>query len=528
MSLSPTRRAAMLLAGALPAPALAQARNRPLRFAPFADLSVLDPITTTTYVTRNHGFMVFDTLYGLDEEWGVQPQMAESQSVEDDGKRILIRLRDNLRFHDGEPVRAADCAASIRRWAARDPLGQTLLARAAEISARDDRTIEIRLNRPFPLLFEALAKTSPPIAFMMPERLAKTDPARAIPEVIGSGPFRFLAGERVPGARNAYARFDGYVPRPQGRPGGSAGPKVAHVERVEWITIPDASTTANALQTGEIDWWEWPSFDLLPRLRARADIRVWQPDSSGFLPFLRFNHLHPPFDNPAIRRAVLPAIMQSDFVQAIVGQDRELWSDGVGFFPPGTLMASDEGMSALTGPRDPEASRRALAAAGYRGEPVTLLGATDLLPVSALAQVAAQTLRHAGMNVELVMSDWAGVVARRANRNPPAQGGWNAMLTYFSGLDLLHPAVHLLLRANGTAAWPGWPTLPQLETMREEWMEAPELAQRQAIARRIQAQAFIDLPYVPVGKFIQPTAHRREWTGMVSGPTAFWNIRRES
>lgn len=521
-----TRRA---LAGAalLPAPALAQPSARPVRFVPFADLSILDPIVTTTYVTRHHGFLVFDTLYGLDEAWNVQPQMAEGHTVADDGKRIRIRLRDGLRFHDGEPVRAADCAASIRRWAARDPLGQTLLARIAEMSAADDRTIDIRLNRPFPLLFEALAKTSPPICFIMPERLAATDPARAVPEMIGSGPYRYLPAERIPGARNAYARFDGYVPRSEGRPGGSAGPKVAHIERVEWLTIPDASTASAALERGEVDWWEWPTFDLIPRLRSRREVKVWVSDTSGFLPFLRLNHLHPPFDNPAIRRALLPAIVQSDFTQAIVGEDEELRQDGVGFFPPGTAMASDAGMEALTGPRDPEAARRALAAAGYRGEPVTLIGATDLLPVRALTEIAADALRKAGLNVDLVMSDWATVVARRANRNPPAQGGWNALLTYFSGLDLLHPAVHLLLRANGTAAWPGWPNLPALEALRDDWMEAPDLAARQAIARRIQLQAFQDIPYVPVGKFIQPTAHRRDLVGMVSGPTAFWNLRRD-
>jgi len=516
----------LMSASALATPALAQARNRPIRFVPFADLSILDPIITTTYVTRNHGFMVFDTLYGVDDDGRVQPQMAEGHLVEDDGKRVRIQLRDGLRFHDNEPVRAADCAASIRRWAARDPLGQTLLQRAADISAFDDRTIELRLNRPFSLLFQALAKISPPICFMMPERLAATAPTTAIPEAVGSGPFRFLPSERVPGARNAYARFDGYVPRPQGTPSGSAGPKVAYVDRVEWITMPDTSTSAAALQTGEVDWWEWPAFDLLPLLKRNRDVRVWVPDTSGFLPFLRLNHLQPPFDDPAKRRALLSAIVQSDFVQAIAGDDRSLWQDGVGFFPPGTAMASDEGLSALTGPRDPDAARKALAAAGYRNEPVTLIGATDLLPVKALTEVATSALKTAGMNVDMVMSDWATVVARRTNRNPPAQGGWNALLTYFSGLDLLDPSVHLLLRANGTSAWPGWPTLPDLEALRNDWIDAPDLVSRQAIARTIQKQAFQDIPYIPVGKFIQPTAHRSDLVGMVSGPTALWNLRR--
>lgn len=241
MTLSIGRRAALSSgAAALARPALGQPGARPLRFVPFADLSILDPIVTTTYVTRNHGCMVFDTLYGLDEAWNAQPQMAEGHVVDEDGCRVLIRLREGLRFHDGEPVRAVDCAASIRRWAARDPLGQTLLARAASIGAADDRTIDIRLNRPFPLLFEALAKTSPPICFMMPERLASTDPARVVPEIVGSGPYRFLPGERVPGSRNVYTRFDGYVPRSSGQPGGSAGPKGGNGHRTDRVLEPAA------------------------------------------------------------------------------------------------------------------------------------------------------------------------------------------------------------------------------------------------------------------------------------------------
>ncbi len=515
-------------AAALAAPALAApAASRIVRFVPFADLAIVDPIVTTTYVTRNHGYMVFDTLYGWDLAMRPHPQMAEGHTVEDDGRLVRIRLRPGLRFHDGEPVRAVDCVASIRRWAPRDALGQTLMARTEELTAEDDRTVKFRLSRPFPMLFDALAKTSPPVCFMMPARLAATDSARPITEIVGSGPFRFLADERVPGSRAVYTRFEQYVPRDDGPVEGSAGPKVVHVDRVEWTTIPDPSTAAAALQNREVDWYEWPTFDLIPMLARHPDLHVWVPDTSGLLPFLRFNHLQPPFSDPAMRRALLPAIVQADYLRASIGDDTQYWRDNVGFFPPSTPMASAAGMEVLTGPRDPAATRAALQAAGYRGEPVTLLSAQDQLVGRLLADVARDMLVRVGINVDYAASDWATLVRRRANRTPPSQGGWNVFLSSFGGLDFINPAGHPALRANGGEAYPGWPNLPAIEALRSEWLDAPDVETQKAIAAKLQIQAFYDLPYIPLGIYYQPTAHRRSLTGMISGPTAFWNLRQE-
>jgi peptide/nickel transport system substrate-binding protein len=514
-------------AAALARPALAQpAGARVLRFLPIADLGVLDPIVTTTYITRNHGYLVWDTLYGLDESVRPRPQMAEGHSVEEDGRRVLIRLRPGLRFHDGEPVLARDCVASIRRWGARDSLGQTLLALTDALEAQDDRTVLFRLRRPFPLLFDALAKTSPPVCFVMPERLARTDPAQPIREAVGSGPFRFLADERVAGARVAYARFEGYAPREDGEPSGTAGPKRAHFERVEWRTVPDPATAAAALQAGEADWWEFPTPDLLPLLRRHRDLSVENPDPFGFMGALRFNHLQPPFDDPAARRALLPAVVQADYMAAVAGTDRSAWRDGVGFFPPGAPMANDAGLQALSGPRDPAAARRALSAAGHGGAKAVLIGPTDYPNVQALTEVGADMLRRAGLDLDYAPTDWATVVQRRANREPPARGGWNALFTFFSGLDFLHPGVHILLRANGPGAWPGWPASAELEGLRAAWLEAADPDAQRRLAAEAQRRAFADLPYVPLGQFFQPTAYRRSLSGMLKGATVFWNVRR--
>ena len=497
-----------------------------LRFVPQADLPSLDPIVSTATATRNHGFAVWDTLYGFNQDYAAEPQMAEGHVIEQDGRRIAIRLREGLVFHDGEPVRAADCVASIRRWAARDPFGQVLMARTEELTAVDDRTILFRLSRPFPLIFDALAKPSPPVCFIMPERIAETDPTRAITEVIGSGPFRYLADEREPGRRVAYERFARYVPRAEGMPGWTAGPKRAHLDRVEWHVMPDAASAAQALQSGEADWWENPGADLQPELRRSRAIVMEIPDPTGFVGMGRFNHLHPPFDRAPIRRALLGAVAQADFMTAVIGADRSLWRDEVGYFTPATPLASGEGMEALTAPRDLDKVKREIAEAGYGGETVVLLAASDFPTLAALAQAGAEMMRRVGMTVELVSDEWARLVQRRASRAAPTQGGWSMFFTFWSGLDMLNPGVHQALRGNAERAWFGWPTMPRLEELRTAWFDAPDLAARQRIARDIQAEAMREAPYLPLGQYFQATAYRRGISGMLKGIPVFWNIQK--
>ena len=499
---------------------------RVLKFIPQADLAVLDPIITTAYVTRHHGYMIWDTLYGFDQDYQAQPQMVEGHTVEDSGRRVTMKLRDGLKFHDGEPVRAKDCVASIRRWAARDALGQVLMTQTDEIAAPDDKTIVFRLKRAFPLLFDALGKPSTPVCFIMPERIANTDPTRAITEMIGSGPFRFKADERVPGARVVYERFADYVPRAEGVPTWTAGPKRVHFDRVEWHVTPDPTTASAALTNGEMDWWEQPTGDLQPALRRSRNIVLEIPDPTGLMAIARFNHLHPPFNNPAIRRALLGAVNQADFMTAVIGTDRSLWREHVGFFPPGTPLASDVGLEALTSPRDMDKVKRDLTAAGYNGERVVLIAASDFPSLNALAQVGHDMLTRAGMNVDLVSADWGTVVQRRASREAPERGGWSMFFTFWAGVDMFNPGVHQSLRGHGAQAWFGWPTIPRIEALRAAWFEATDLEAQQRIARDIQQVAFEEVPYLPLGQYFQATAYRRGLTGVLKGLPLFWNVQR--
>jgi peptide/nickel transport system substrate-binding protein len=520
--------AAAALAGpALAVSATAQPSNtRLLRFIPQADLTVLDPMWTTAYVTRNHGFMVFDTLFGMDSQYKPSPQMLAGFKTEEDGKLWTLGLRSGLKFHDGEPVRAQDCVASITRWSKRDAFGQALMAATDELSAKDDRTIVFRLKRPFALLPTALGKTQtyPPV--IMPERLAKTDPNTQVTEMVGSGPFRFKADERVPGARAVYEKFADYIPRENGTPDMTAGPKVVKVDRVEWTTIPDPTTAAQALINGEQDWWDYATADLIDLLQKSRGVKVVVQEPSGQMSQIRFNQLNPPFNNPAIRRALLGAISQEDTMTAVVGTDRKMWNAPVGYFTPDTPMASTEGLGVFTGPRDMDKVQRELKAAGYKGEKVVLLAATDFPVLKAMADVAADTLKRAGLNVDYVATDWGTVVTRRAKKEPVDQGGWSAFCTAWAGADQINPAGHISLRANGDKAWFGWPDDPKLEALRDQWFEAPDVAAQAAICAAMQQEALISVPYIPMGQYLQPTAYRANLDGVLSGFAIFWNVRK--
>jgi peptide/nickel transport system substrate-binding protein len=291
----------------LPAPRIGRAeKTSKLIFVPTENLGVLDPVVTGIRSTRNHGYLVFDTLYGIDTNWAAQPQMVERHQVEENGVTWTLRLRDGLRFHDKEPVLARDVVASIRRFAQRISFADALMAATEELSAPDDRTVRFRLKRAFPHLPEALAGPGGIVPAIMPERLAATSPFKPVTEIIGSGPYRFLPNEYVTGARAAYERFPGYEPRTGGPLGFTSGPKIAHFDRVEWLTLDTFSATA-ALHSGEIDWWELPPSDLVGQLARDRNLTVI-PQYATAMGVLRFNHLHPPFNNLAVRQALLGAV----------------------------------------------------------------------------------------------------------------------------------------------------------------------------------------------------------------------------
>ncbi len=501
------------------------ADGKTLRFIAQSDLRVLDPIWTTAYITRNHGYMVFDTLFAVNSKFKPHPQMVGDFNVSTDKLHYSFTLRDGLKFHDGQPVRGIDCTTSLKRWMARDALGQTLATAIDEMKGGDDKTFSIRLKEPFPLLIQAIAKVSSLAPFIMPERLAKTDPFEQVTEMVGSGPFKFVKSEFEPGNRVVYVKNTDYVPRSEPAEWASGG-KIVKIDRVEWLVVPDAMTKAAALQSGEDDWWENPPADLWPVLTGNSDVVLVPSDPLGNTGCLRFNQLYPPFNDVRMRRAVQMVASQADFMTAFVG-DKANWRECPSFFTCGTPMSTDAGSQALSGKRDFEGAKKLIAEAGYKGEKIILLDAVDQPLIHAEALVATDLLKKLGLNVEVVASDWGTVVTRRASKKPPAEGGWNMFETGWVGADTLDPSANVMLRANGEKAWFGWPTDEKLEALRVEWLKAPDPEARQEIVGKIQERAFEVVPYIPTGQYTAKTAYRKNIKGVVAAPAIFmWGVEK--
>jgi peptide/nickel transport system substrate-binding protein len=511
-------------ASALAAPAVAQpARAATLRFVPQANLTLLDPVFTTATVTSNHGYYVFDTLYSVGPDGAPHPQMAEGHTISDDKLTWTIRLREGLTFHDGTPVRAADCAASIRRWSVRDPFGQLLAAAVESYAAPDDRTLVVHLKRPFALLATALGKPDASVPFIMPERLCATDPAKPVTEMIGSGPYRFVAAEYVSGSRVVYERFDKYVSR-QEPAVWATGAKQALYPRIEWQIIPDPATASAAIQNGEVDWWEQPLADLLPQLARDRNIAIQIDQPWGRMSELIMNQLQKPFDDVRIRRAVQMAVRQEDYMRATFGDDRTLWRESKDVYPFGTPYYTGADAALMGGDR--ERAARMLKEAGYAGEKVVVINPTDFPQIHPLGLITADTLKAIGMNVDLQETDWGTVVQRRSSMEPVEKGGWSVFHTFSSAAALGTPATHPLLNGRGRQGWFGWWSNPDATRLTGEWAAAPDAASQQRAAEALAHVAMTDVGALMVGQWYGKTAFRRSITGVLQGVSPYpWNVR---
>lgn len=495
-----------------------------LRVIPHADLKNLDPIWTTAYISRNHGYMIYDTLFAMDENFVPRPQMVAEWSVSEDRLIWTFVLREGLKWHDGKPVTAEDCIASLKRWGARDGMGQLLMSVVANLEAPDDRTIVMKLSEPYGLVLESIGKISSNVPFMMPKRVAETDPFEQIQEYVGSGPFVFKEDEWVPGAKVVYEKFADYVPRDE-PPSAAAGGKVAKVDRVEWLYFPDQTTALNALLAGEVDIFEQPANDLVPILESNPEVVVDVTDPIGNIGFMRFNHLHPPFDNVEIRRAVLMSIKQEDYMTAAVG-DPKYWRTCYSVYPCGTPYENDAGSEILQ-VGDIDKAKAALQAAGYDGTPVVILHPTDIPILSAFTQVTADRLRRMGMNVDVQAMDWATLTSRRAVREPPEQGGWNMFHTGWIGADVMDPTA-IAFSGNPDKGWFGWPSDEELEKARAAFARAQTPEERKMSATKAQERLLAIAASGHLGQFFVPVAYRSNVTGLIRSPVFFlWNVDKQ-
>jgi peptide/nickel transport system substrate-binding protein len=520
------RAAALTATGGFATPVLSQrAAARTLRLVPQSDVANFDPIWNTAYVARNAGLLVWDMLYGIDSNLAVQRQMVEAEEVSSDGLSWTFRLRPGLRFHDGERVLARDAVASINRWAAREPMGQMIKAIENELAVVDDRTFRWVLKKPYPKMLLALGKMGTPCCFVMPARIAATDPFRQINEYVGSGPMRFMRNEWVPGAKAVFEKFTDYLPR-QEPASWLAGGKAIVSDRVEFVTIADPATAAAALQSGEVDWWETPLPDVVPVLEKNRNVTVAIRDPLGSVGMLFFNHLHPPFNDVRARCAILMAISQEDYMRAFPGNDDELWKPLPGYFTPGTSLYNEEGGEILKGARNLDAARRLLAESGYAGQPIVTMAAQDLPNHKAWGDVTADLLARLGMKVDFVAQDWGTILSRRTQKAPPSQGGWHIYHTAYAGVDCLDPT-NKFIRAHGDKAAFGWPDIPQVEAEVAAWYHATTLAEEKAIVRRLNKAALDNAIYAPLGHHKVRHAWRKNVAGVVPGPAPFfWGVSK--
>ena len=499
---------------------------RTLRAVMQADLRVFDPIWTTANITAYHGTMVYDTLFALDANFKPQPQMVGNWNLSDDKKTYTFELRDGLGWHDGTPVTAADCVASIRRWGDVDPGGQALIARAADISKKDDKTFVIALKQPFGLLLDELAKPVTRCCFVMREKDASKPATEQVSENIGSGPFIFNQALARPGASFTYDRNPKYVPRAEPS-SGLAGGKVVKLDRVVWQNISDEQTAMAALQNGEIDFYETPPLDLIGQLQSDPNIKVDVLSKQGNIVILRMNWLHRPFSEQKARQALLYLVDQNAFMKASFG-DPKWYRPVPSIFGNDTPMSNDENTDWFRHGVDLDKARQLFKESGYNGEPVEVLQATNFAYMSNSEQLIAAQLRKIGVNAQLAPSDWGGVVTRRANQGPIDKGGWDIFVT--GDFDYSHsdPMGLSTLMANGLKSWYGWPSNDEYEALRNKWADADTLPERQQIARQMQRLAWDFVPTGLLGQYMSPVAYRSNVKGIIGMPEIipFWNIEK--
>ena len=517
---------AVLAALVLPLSAMAQ--EKVLRAVMHADVRVIDPVWTTQTIANIHGALVYDTLFGNDADQKPQPQMVGKYEISPDRLTYTFTLRDGLKFHDGSPVTTKDVIASIKRWGAKDGVGQRLMGYVTALDAVDDKTFRMVLREPYGMVLESLGKSGSSIAAIMREKEALTDPQQQVKEAIGSGPYIFAKEQWVPGSKAVYLRNKDYVARTEA-PSSFAGAKIPGVDRIELVWISDPQTAMSALVNGEIDFYENPNIDFLPLLAKAKGVKLMKTGKlDGTQGMIRLNHLHPPFNNVKARQAMYHLVNQEDFLRAIVG-DPKYYRVCHGLLTCGGPYENDGG-SAFFKDYNPKKALQLLKEAGYKGEPITILATTDHNTITPATQVLIQAMREAGINVDVQSMDWGSVVSRRAKKEPPAQGGWNIFITTTGGVGSANPVLHTWIGAACDKGLFGWPCDPEIEKLRNAFGMASSEDERKKIAKELQTKAMEQVVYIPFGQWDTPLAYRADRIdGIVpnTGLAVLWGITKK-
>jgi peptide/nickel transport system substrate-binding protein len=492
-----------------------------------SDVKAVDPVWSGAYITRNLGYMIWDTLFAVDEKLQVKPQMVDTWKTSADGLTWTFKLREGLEFHDGTPVTSEDCIASLKRWASRDSMGQKMAAVLDHYNAVDPLTFEIVLKEKFGPLLEAIGKPSVVVPFIMPKKAASAvDAFTQSDNVIGSGPFIFKKDEWKPGEKTVFVKNPKYKPRAEPA-SGLAGGKVVNLDRVEWVWIPDADTQLNALLNGEIDMLETVDYDHLSVLEKSKDVKVLTARVPGQYVF-RMNWLQPPFNNVKARQAVAYALSQEEFLQANVG-DKRFYRTCKAMFTCDSPLATTAGMDGLIEGNVAKA-RELLKEAGYDGAPIVIPQPTDLGVIKQMAPVAKSQLEKAGFKVDVQAMDWQSMVSRlTTKKGPPSEGGWNAFGTSWSALDILDPLMTPNLATTCDKARAGWPCDEAMEKLRDKFIQATSEAEKKKVAEEVQTYAMKIVTHIPLGEWFAVWAVRSniEVAAVPPPVTVFWGITKK-
>jgi peptide/nickel transport system substrate-binding protein len=512
-----------LLASVASLPAFAQQKT--ITAVMHADLKIIDPVWTTAIISSSHGHMIYDTLFAADSKGNIKPQMVDKLTISPDNLLYTFTLREGLMFHDGAPVTSEDVIPSLKRWVAKDGTGQLVGTFIESYTAIDAKTFTIKMKEPNGIFMNAMGKPTSSTPFIMPKRVAETDPNTQISDTIGSGPFIFKKDEWKPGDKAVYVKNEKYVPRNEPADG-FAGGKVVKVDRVEWKVLADQQQAINALQRGEVDIIEQPTHDLLPLIKNDPNIKLVNYNPLGLQFNFRFNVLTKPFDNPKIRQAMFYAFNQEDFLKGQVG-DADYYKTCLSLFPCGSPLASTAGTDGmLTG--NVAKAKALLAEAGYDGTPVVLMHSTDLAILAQLAPIAKQQLEKVGMKVDMQSMDWATLVGRRVKKDAADKGGWSGFFTAWPSISINNPANTVFLNAGGEKALFGWPNDAEIERLRGAFAREPDVAKQKQIAEATQLRYLQYPTHVHLGQYFVPAAMRKNISGNAEAALImFWGLEKK-
>lgn len=526
MAIPLIRRGALVLAAlALVSAASTAPAQTVLRIKMTGDLQQIDPIWTTSYPVRDMSYLIYDTLFSTDANYKIQPQMVDKYTLSADGLTYTFTLRDGLKWHDGPPVTSTDCIASLERWMLKDTLGGVLKTHLDRFEKVDEKTFKLVLKNPWGLTLSALGKVSSYVPFMMPERMARTAPDKSNTEAIGSGPYIMKMSEWVPGAKIVYVKNPAYVPRKE--PASMmAGGKVAGVDRIERINIPDDLSAVNALIAGEVDYIEAVPPDMMKLLEGNKDIVMGPRGNLGHSMQIVLNHLQPPLNDVRVRQAIQYAINQKEILQAYNGARTNLYKVCPTLLYCGGPYTSDVN-SARSMANDPAKARALLKEAGYTGTPLIVMHPTDQKLQNDVVTVVVQQLRKAGFTVEAKMIDLATMFSWRTKKDPANAGGWHVFATGWGGVDLMDPATNVFMTGACDKGWFGWACDEEMQKLRTAFFASRTDDERKAIAVKMQARAQDVVPYVNGGQMLQFAAWRKNLKGIIEAPVpVLWNVSK--